>query len=210
MRLNRTLIALAAVAATSGLAAGCGNANLGRSPSQVSVTVLEAASGAKPDDFANTMLSDVETLVKRTIDGQQVRVPTVFDDFGRVTLTAFLRDPGPAGNPTSPSSVNNVTFTRYRVVYRRADGRNTPGLDVPYAFDSGMTFTVPAGGSASGSFEIVRHLAKEEAPLKALVNNGQMIATIADVSFYGKDQSGNDVTVTGSIGINFGNFGDPD
>lgn len=210
MRLNRTLIALAAVAATSGLAAGCGNAHLGRSPSQVSITVLEASSGAKPDDFANTLGSDVQTMVKKTIGGQQVLVPTVFSDNGRVTLTAFLRDPGPAGSPTSPSAVNNVTFTRYRVTYRRADGLNTPGIDIPYGFDSAMTITVPAGGSASGTFELVRHAAKEEAPLKALINNGVIISTIADVSFYGKDQSGNDVTATGSIGINFANFGDPD
>ena len=27
---------------------------------------------------------------------------------------------------------NEVTITRYRVIYRRADGRNTPGVDVPY------------------------------------------------------------------------------
>jgi hypothetical protein len=36
-----------------------------------------------------------------------------------------------------------------------------------------------------------------------------MISTIADVTFYGRDQAGNDVSATGSIGIDFGNFGDP-
>ena len=31
----------------------------------------------------------------------------------------------------------------------------------------------------------------------------------ADVTFYGADQAGNPVQVTGSIGINFANYGDP-
>jgi len=29
------------------------------------------------------------------------------------------------------------------------------------------------------------------------------------VTFYGRDQAGNDVSATGSIGIVFGNFADP-
>jgi hypothetical protein len=32
---------------------------------------------------------------------------------------------------------------------------------------------------------------------------------VADVTFYGKDLGGKNVAVTGSIGINFGDFGDP-
>ena len=28
-------------------------------------------------------------------------------------------------------------MTRYRVEFRRTDGRNTPGVDVPYGFDGG-------------------------------------------------------------------------
>ena len=32
---------------------------------------------------------------------------------------------------TQPSLNNEVTINRYRVVYRRSDGRNAPGVDVP-------------------------------------------------------------------------------
>jgi hypothetical protein len=101
-----------------------------------------------------------------------------------------------------------VTITRYRVVYRRADGRNTPGVDVPFPFDSGMTVTV-GGDGASAGFEIVRSSAKREAPLRALATNPESISTIAEVTFYGQDQAGNDVSATGTIGINFANFADP-
>ena len=46
----------------------------------------------------------------------------------------------------------------------RADGRNTPGADVPFAFDSGAALTIAGGGTATLGFEIVRHVAKEESP----------------------------------------------
>lgn len=187
------------------LVAGCGNVHQGPSASIVRITELVAASGAKPDTFSGTLLSDSITVVKRN----SVDTPTVFDDFGRVTMALALKDPGMPGITNVPSPLNTVTMTHYRVVYRRTDGHNIEGVDVPYAFDSGLTFTVPADGTAQISFEIVRHTAKEEAPIRATQVSGQIINTIADVTFFGKDQAGNNVAVTGSIGINFGNFGDP-
>ena len=57
-------------------------------------------------------------------------------------------------------------------------------------------------------FPLVRNTAKEESPLVQLKTNGVIISTIADVTFYGRDQVGNDISATGSIGIAFGNFGD--
>ncbi|MGH9255448.1 MAG: hypothetical protein ACRD3C_12885, partial [Vicinamibacterales bacterium] len=111
---------------------------------------------------------------------------------------------------TAPTPVNSVTIMRYRVTFRRADGRNTPGVDVPYPFDSAGTFTVPPLGFATQSFELIRHVAKGEAPLGALVFNPVVISTIAEVTFFGRDQAGNDLSVTGTIGVQFGDFADPD
>src|SRR5262249_8746698 len=96
-----------------------------------------------------------------------------------------------------------------RVQYRRSDGRNTPGVDVPNPFDSGLTVTVPADGTVTSGFDIVRNVAKQEAPLSTLRTGETFISTIAEVTFYGHDQAGNEVSVTGSIGITFGNFADP-
>jgi hypothetical protein len=36
-----------------------------------------------------------------------------------------------------------------------------------------------------------------------------VISTIADVTFYGKDETGTDVSVTGSISVNFADWADP-
>jgi hypothetical protein len=202
--------ALGLVAAAAVVAAGCGDvARQGRAPVQIVVQALEAASGAEPDEFGTTLRSDVITLVSRQINGAETRVPTVFNDVGRVTMSLVLKDPGLGASPASPTDLNQVTISRYRIVYRRTDGRNTPGVDVPFPFDSAATFTVPPDGSASGGFQIVRHTAKQEAPLASLANNPDVISTIAEVTFYGQDQAGNEISARGQIGIDFGNFGDP-
>jgi hypothetical protein len=195
-----------AAVAVAVLSAGCGDlATDGRSPAQLTIMSLTAASGATPDDFGSTLRSDVITNVKKTVDGQQVDVPTIFNDNGTANFALILKNPT---NPAGVSDLNAVTINRYRVSYRRSDGRNTPGVDVPFPFDSAITFTVTADGGSTG-FNLVRHSAKQEAPLRSLVFNPDMISTIADVTFYGQDQAGNDVSATGSIGIDFGNFGDP-
>ena len=69
------------------------------------------------------------------------------DDFGQVTLRTPLKDVTNPSSPNAPTTNNEVTISRYRVVYRRTDGRNVQGVDVPYAFDGGVTGTVPLGGT---------------------------------------------------------------
>ena len=206
--MNTTGIGAIALAA---LASGCGDVvRQGRAPVQLVINSLEAASGAAPDDLGTTLLSDVQTLVERSVNGETILVPTTFNDIGQVLMSLILKDPGQSGIVASPSALNQVTITRYRVEYRRTDGRRTQGVDVPYTFDSAVTFTVPTEGSIEAGFEIVRHTAKQEAPLAALIRNPDVISTIADITFYGRDQAGNDISVTGTMGINFGNFADPE
>ena len=205
-RIVRAGIVLAAVAT-----AGCGEfvRDSGRAPAQPIILALTGASGAEPDKFRGTVQSDVLTYVNRTINDEQVRVPTVFNDIAAVTVRLILKDPGQAGSVAQPTPLNQVTFTRYTVRYRRMDGHNTPGVDVPYPIDGGLTFTSLADKDVSATFELVRHTAKEEAPLRSLIRNPMIISTIAEITFYGRDQAGNDVTVSGSISIDFGDFGDP-
>ena len=211
-----------AAVACAALAAGCSDTiREGRSPVQAMVTSLEGAPGGEPSRFGGTLSSDVLTLVEKDENGVKVKVPTIFNDIGRVQVTVALKNPGLPGSPAAPTAMNDVTFTRYRVVYTRADGRNTPGVDVPYPFDSGVTFTSRVGAPGLAGFELVRNVAKSEAPLRALCNANQsvlgctvvsqtFITTIADVTFYGQDRAGNEVIAGGSIGITFGDFGDPE
>jgi hypothetical protein len=209
--INNINLAKAAALLCAAMAAGCGEyVEAGRSPARVIISTLEGASGAEPDAFGNTLRSDVQTIVEVTINGNQVRVPTIFNDVGRATLRLVLRDPGVPGLAATPSTLNQVTFTRYRVVFRRNDGHNVEGVDIPYGFDSAATFTVPNDGTITVGFDLVRHSAKEEAPLRQLVASPNFVATIAEITFYGKDLAGNDVSVSGTMGITFGDFADPD
>ena len=141
-------------------ASGCGDmATDSRSPVQLTILSMQAASGASPQDFGGTLLSDVTTNVERTVNGQQVDVATIFNDVGAAEFAIILKDPGvDPTTPAAPSALNAVTITRYRVTYRRADGRNTPGVDVPYPFDSAFTVTIGIDGGSAG-FELVRHSA---------------------------------------------------
>jgi hypothetical protein len=181
--------------------ASCGDVvRDGTGSSYLAVLSLTGASGAEPQDFGGTLNSDVITIVDDNA--------TIFNDLGRATFRLLMKDPGGVGNPTEPSSANFITLNRYTVTYRRADGRNTPGVDVPYPIDDAVTVTVDTNDTTA-SFTIVRHTAKSEAPLAALRGSLVIIATIAEVTFYGRDQTGRDVSVTGTIGIHFGNFGDP-
>ena len=200
-----TLAARAAIFAIAVLAAtSCGEvARTGQSPAFLIIDALDGASGADPNNFTTTVFSDVETVVED--------VPTRFNDVGRVSLRLGLRNPGSPGSPTSPSTLNEITITRYRVNFRRSDGRNTPGVDVPHGFDGAFTVTVPAGGTVQTGFNLVRNQAKSEPPLKNLVGGGaqRFISTIAEITFYGRDQAGNEVSVTGTISVDFADFADP-
>jgi hypothetical protein len=194
---------LVAAAALAGFGAGCGDlVRQGRAPVQVVINSLEATAGGE-DEFGGFLQSDVITRV----EDDDPSSCTVFNDVGQVTMSLVLKDPGQAGTAGAPSALNQVTFTRYRVVYRRTDNRNTPGVDVPFPLDSAATFTVPESGQVTASFNLVRQTAKLEAPLLALRRSSVLITLVADIEFYGRDQAGNNVTAAGSIGITFGDFG---
>jgi len=180
------------------LASSCGDMTReGTASSYLILTSLQGAQG-NSGTFSSFLLSDVQTIV----DG----VPTFFNDPGQATFQLALKDPGPAGSPNTPSVNNAITLTQYHVKYVRSDGRNTEGVDVPYAFDGAVTATI--AGSGSVGFTLVRNQAKLEAPLQALVFNNIPFTAIAQVTFFGHDQTGREVSVSGNIEVTFANFGD--
>jgi hypothetical protein len=205
--LNLHALRLAVVVVGARASASCGSELLrtGRSPVYLTIDGVSLLNGAT-DDAGSTLLSDVQTLVEQQINGQTVRVPTIFNDVATFTLGVVAKD------PTQPTTaMNAVTVNRYRIAFKRSDGRNTPGVDVPFGWDGGVSVTIPAGDQGEVVFEIVRHSTKSEPPLRNLVNNGgvQFIYTVAEITFFGRDQNGNEVTVTGTVDIAFSDFGDP-
>ncbi len=199
-RRARTMRAAAVLllAGATGLTAGCSSTvRSGQSPAYLVLQRLEGSSGAESGGtFQSVLRSDVLTK------------GGIFEDNGRVTLSLALKD---VTNPTGPTANNLITLNRYRVEYRRTDGRNTPGVDVPYAFEGALGVTVGEQPTAA-VFTLVRVQAKLEAPLVTLrqLNGALVISTIADVTFFGKDQTGRDVTVAGSMSINFADWADPE
>jgi hypothetical protein len=188
------------------LCGSCGTVvRQGRGASYLTIDMLSAASGATPGEFGNVLQSDVITNVK--VPGGGV-APTILEDNGQAIFRMALKD---ISTPSGPTTNNEITITGFRVTFTRADGRNTPGVDVPYPFDGAVTGTVKVDLQTTLHFVIVRAQAKLEAPLAALRGMGGavIISTIAEVTFYGHDQVGNQVNVTGTISVNFADWADP-
>ncbi len=202
MRSHR-VTALLLLIGTALASSSCGEVSrTGRSPAFLVIDALTATAG-QSGEYGHTLGSDVLTC------------GGVIEDGGQAEVRVLLRDEGSPGAPTGFSNLNWLKINRYRVVYSRADGGKEPGVEVPYAFDGALTATITNTPTTIG-FTIVRAQAKLEAPLKALrldeslnLGGAKLISTIADVTFYGEDLAGNGFATTGSISINFADWGDP-
>jgi hypothetical protein len=173
----------------------------GVASSYLIVEAMEASAGTEAAHLSTVLDSDVITA------GGYVQ------DNGQVTLRLAMKDPGSVNSPTAPSTANFITISRYHVRYYRADRADrlsTPGVEVPYAFDGGLGITVGDASTKAG-FTLVRIQAKLEAPLKSLAGLGGALAisTIAEVTFYGMDQAGREVSVKAQISVNFADWADP-
>jgi hypothetical protein len=191
---TRTLIStvarllIGAVCAVTTAACGSEMLRTGRSPMFLVINEISAG-----EDDSAFLMSDVIT------EGG------VINDAAVATFTVLAKNPDLATTP-----INSVTLTRYHVDFRRTDGRNTPGIDVPYGFDGGLSVTLSPGSEGEAAFVLVRHQNKEEPPLRQLRFLGglSIISTIAEITFYGHDQNGNEVSVVGRIDVHFGDFAD--
>ena len=171
------------------LATSCSDAvRTGQASSYLVIQSLAVAAGS------SVVFSDVRNVDEAT--GAQ----SVINDNATASFIVQMKDV----NGLAPSPVNAITITQYRVVYTRTDGRNTQGVDVPYAFDGAVTQTISSSGSVG--FTVVRNQAKLEAPLSALAATNIPISTIATITFYGHDQTGREVSVTGRMDVTFANF----
>ena len=93
----RALVAVSCLVAST----SCGGEMLrtGRSPVFLVLTNLQGApgGGGTPSQF---LLSDVEVLVEREVNGVTTQVPTIFNDVGTATFRVEAKNPTV---PTKPS-----------------------------------------------------------------------------------------------------------
>lgn len=98
------------------------------------------------------------------------------------------------------------------VEYSRTDGRNTPGVDIPFAFSQRVSVTIEIGGTAEIPFVIVQHNAKSESPLVNLFNGlGGVLKLEAKVTIHGKDLGEHRIQpLIGRISIYCANYAEED
>jgi hypothetical protein len=166
------------------------------------------------DSNTRLIIEDLTGLDLQGIDSQfcrsdvlytnsQTGTATIVADIGKATLSSEPLDPNPVlGN----STYLDIQMEKVAVSYTRADGHNTPGTDVPYAFEVGVTGMVRVGSPTTITFTLVREAAKEELPLVTLRGSGEVIEATAKIIFYGRDLSGRAVMATGYLPITFADY----
>ena len=167
------------------------------------------AAARRPGTRPASLLSDVLTIVTSPAPCTATApCPTVFNDTGQRHAAARRRRTS-TGGPTAPT------------IEQRGDDHPlprglSPGRRPQHA---GRRRAVrlrrrrrPARSrrrharrSASSSCGTSRRRSRRSCSWS---NSPTIITTIADVTFYGQDQVGNDISATGSIHVDFGNFGD--
>jgi hypothetical protein len=102
-----------------------------------------------------------------------------------------------------------VLLKSYEVRYFRTDGRGTEGVDVPYRITGNLAFAVDVAVSGTSNFplEVVRRQAKVEPPLSS-INQAALLTVMAEVTLYGETVSGQKVSATGRMQIDFADYGD--
>ena len=175
-----------------------------RSGSLLVVEQVEGHSGDEDED-ATPLLSDI--CENNPPDELGC---SVFNDNAIVTFTNEFLQIGPGSGSGSPNFINDIIVNRYRVDYFRPNGRNTPGVDVPFGIDGTMNVRVPVNGVNSGDIIVVRHEAKNEPPLHELVDGQSegVLTAQAQIKFFGQDLSGRTVSAIGFLEIHFAEFGE--
>jgi len=185
--------------------------------SLIAVVALAGASctaGHATQDNAPVILRIV------SINGSAPLISDVSDE-GVVTanlvpVTVAVR----AKNPLvmTPQVDMAVFMERYEVVYTRSDGRNLPGVDVPFAISgplNGVVDVADSGNTLDLAVEVVRIQQKLEPPLRNLRGaqqdtlGGTAIAmtVIATVTVYGRTTVGQVVSDSAQLQIDFADFG---
>lgn len=201
MRPMRKSVPLALVILLATLALGCGAAgDLDDTENAVILVVNEIT--ATSDPFGDVLSSG----------------GTILDDTVQVEFSAHLKAPtAPPGSSTSPT-LQDIVVEGYEVEFVRTDG----GAQAPPGFRRGMNLRVQLTeqgattlNTSSADLVVVPSTIKAQQPISFLISPGfepstgfVNIQVNARITFFGRTLSGDRVTATAEIGIDFANFGD--
>ncbi|MCX6556311.1 MAG: hypothetical protein NTW95_02605 [Candidatus Aminicenantes bacterium] len=182
------------------------------------VALVMAACNAVENDSTSGSMLEIVSLTGKDLEGKEGST-TVFSDV--IFNGSIINDNGSAEVKAAPldpflpdteiTSYMSVMVDQIDVEFRRTDGRNIEGVDVPYHFTQPVSMLVSLAASVKIPFVLIRHVAKLEAPLLALRDQSQefFLELVAVVTIHGKDLGGHRVApVTGYITVWCGNFPD--
>lgn len=174
------------------------------------------------DDTENAVILVINEIVpagdQEHAFGDVVTSGTILDDNIDVEFAATLKaTTGPPGSPTVPT-LQDVVIERYQVEFIRTDG----GAVAPAGFQRGMNLRVQLSepnqttlNISSANLVVAPSTIKAQQPIAFLIDPGfepgtgfVNVQVDARITFFGRTLSGDPVTATGSIGINFADFGD--
>lgn len=181
----------------------------------VAVALTLALSGCSTADYVTGSQASV-LLIVASINGGAVLDSDVRNgvdsnvicpDTVDVALAVRNKNPG-APEPRVPGA---VLIQRYTVEYFRSDGRGQHGVDVPFPISGAISsaLDVASSGTESVPIEVVRRQAKLETPLSA-ITGFDIVTMFANITISGETVSGDSVTASGQLQIDFANFGDSD
>ena len=173
---------------------------------------------AKENDSTSGSFLIINSLTGNDLEGAAGST-TVFSDV--LTDGSIINDNAVANvnaqiyNPAKTADIsyfNNVVVDQIDVEFKRTDGRNVEGVDVPYRFTQPMNMLVVVDTPLEIPFVLIRHVAKLEAPLLALrevPSQSFVLQLVAKVTLNGKDLGGHRVApVTGYLSVWCANFAD--
>jgi hypothetical protein len=157
---------------------------------------------AKEDDSTSATMLQIESITDQ--DGELPVFSSVAIDVNdncTLSIKALPIDP----MLEDETAYYNVLIDQIDVQFKRTDGRNVEGVDVPYSFTQPLSYLVPLNGTAEIPFMLIRHVAKLETPLLALrefPNQAKVLQLVGVVTAHGKDLGGHRVApVTGYVSV---------
>jgi hypothetical protein len=191
------------------------------------LVVLSAlAVGACTPDYVTDSEADVSLFVNSINNGavllSDVRTGNLSEQVFADNVSVALANRSKNPNVTEVQVARAIDVDRYTVRYLRSDGRNTEGVDVPYSITGDLRTVVDVGNNINVSLQVVRAQAKLDPPLTNLRRGSPsvlagppgaispslnvVLSVIAEITVYGRTTSGDTVSDSGRLQIDFSDY----